>query len=115
MSHEPFDLQQALALCDTYKDLKGTLRLGIRGDFEVIEEIAIAPYGEINRQIFFVLYQELHCPLRAIEFYNKPEYTVVVILREVIPVGDGYLTYLDVWNYLEETGSSINVGLMEGT
>ncbi len=108
MDREPFTLQQAIAVCDAYKDLKGTPRLTEKGDFEVIEDILVTPYGNIHKQIFFVLYKEMNCPFKAIEFYNRLEYDIVIIFREIVPIGDGYISYINLCSYLEEIGGFIN-------
>lgn len=113
MSHDPFTLQEAIAVCDAHKDLKGTVRVNEKTDFEVIEDIVVTPYNHICKQIFFTLYREMNCPFMAIKFYKGPEYDVVVILRELVPVGKGEMNYMDIQNYLEEIDSPVRINFLK--
>jgi hypothetical protein len=109
MVHEPLTLAEARAICDEYKSLQGGVRLAGKGDLEVIEEVVIAPYGKLNKLLFFALYKEIRDPLKALEFYKHPEYDVILILRELVALGNGYFSHMDIRSYLEETGSYINI------
>ncbi len=106
VKNEPITLNQATALCNRYQHLKGNVVISNKGDFEVIDSIAIAPYNKLDKLLFFKLYKEMKDATKAMGFYNQDQYDVVLILRELVPIGDFYYKILDLNEYLESSGTA---------
>ena len=106
---EPITLSQAISVCNQYQHLKGNVVISDKGDFEVIDTIAIAPHDELNKTHFFKLYKEMKDAEKAIGFYKKTEYDVVLIQRELVPIGDFYYKMVDINEYLVSSGTGVSI------
>ena len=109
VKNEPLTLKQAITLCNKYQHLKGNVVISDKGDFEVIDCIAIAPHDKLSKTLFFKLYKEMKDTEKAIAFYSDVQYDLVLMLRELVPIGDFYYKMMDLNNYLQNSGKSINV------
>jgi len=107
---QPLTLRQAIAVCNEYQHLKGNVVISESADFEVVDRVCIAPHDKLNRLLFFKLFKEMKDAEKAINFYNDTDYDVVLILRELVPIGDFYYKILGLREYLEASGigSGIN-------
>jgi hypothetical protein len=113
VKNEPATLNQAVALCNKYQHLKGNVVISNTGDFEVIDCIAIAPYDKLNKMLFFKLYKDIKDAEKAIDFYDDRHFDVVLILRELVPLGDFYYKIMDLSEYMETSGSNISVNTFQ--
>ncbi len=91
---------EAKMLSEQYQHLVGSVVLNEDKEFEVIDHILVCPYNQINRNLFFQLFQELKCPEKALAFYKLPEYEAFVILRELVPLGTPYQKYVNLREFL---------------
>jgi hypothetical protein len=106
---EPLSLSHAITVCNAYQQqLKGNVVIGEKGDFEVIENVVWAPYDKLSQTLFFKLYKEMKDFQKAIAFYDKNEYSVVLILKELVPFGESYYKLQNLQEYIKK--SDINIG-----
>jgi len=113
VKNEPITLNKAIALCNKYQHLKGNVVISGKGDFEVIDCITIAPHDKLNKMLFFKLYKEMKDAEKAITFYNDSQYDVILILRELVPIGDFYYKIYDLAEYLETSGTNIGINALQ--
>jgi hypothetical protein len=109
LAQEPLSLNEAIAVCNEYQHLKGHIVLGDNNNFEVIDCVTIAPYGKLNQLLFFKLYKEMNDLEKAIRFYELSQYSVIIILRQLVADGDYYLKYVELDTYLSQSGASLNI------
>lgn len=105
----PLTLNQAVTICEKYQHLKGNVVISDKGDFEVIDCVAIAPYDKLGKMLFFKLYKDIKDAEKAIAFYKDRHFDVVLILRELVPVGDFYYKMIELNEYLENSDRNIIV------
>ncbi len=109
LAKESLSLNEASALCAEHQHLAGSIVLGDNNEFEVIDHVLVAPYGKLNQLLFFKLYKESKDPEKAMNFYDLPQYDVIIILRELVADGDCYLKYMELDTYLNQTGTAFSI------
>ena len=96
----PLTFSQAVAISGDYQPLIGSLfEKGVIGK-GCIECIAPAPYEESKQWLFGQYYKELKDPVKALQFYKGPEYTVVALSIPVLRKRG--ILYRDLRSYLAE-------------
>ncbi len=103
--NEAFTFDQATTLCKDYQELIGSIVInGENKEFEVIDQIVVAPYGKLLAHIFFKLLVKVKDPVKALAFYDFPQYDVQLIIKELVAYGDCYSTHMDLRTYLKSIG-----------
>lgn len=77
----PYTKEQARRVRDQYKHLEGQEYLENDAGIGTIECVAITPYDDVNRYIFFEYYLDCLNPLKALEYYYGPFYDVAFVVR----------------------------------
>jgi hypothetical protein len=68
-----------------------------------VDDIVIAPYDPVNRQIFLKNYDMLGSDEEALEWYPKSFYTVLLITRY-----DPDMVYEEIFNYAKHSNIQID-------
>jgi len=110
---EPLTLGHAITVCNAYQHLKGNVIISETGDFEVIENIVYAPYDKLSQTLFFKLFKEMKDATKAIAFYDKEEYSVVLILKELVPFGEAYYKLHHLTEYLKKSDNTIRTNALQ--
>jgi hypothetical protein len=110
---EPLSLSHAITACNAYRHLKGNVIISESGDFEVIENIVCAPYDKLSQTLFLKLFKEMKDATKALAFYNKEDYSVVLILKELVPFGDAYYKLHNLTEYLNKSDNTIRTNALQ--
>ena len=105
----PFNIKQAIAICNEYQHLKGNVVISDNADFEVVDCVCIVPHDKLERLLFFKLFKEMKDAEKALTFYQGKEYDIALILRELVPIGDFYYKIMGLTEYLKKEGLTSNV------
>ena len=68
----------------------------------MVEQIAVAPFDELNQWFYFNFFLESRDIQEALSFYNHDSFDVIVIVRNQYPDGSCELSYQTLDSYLKE-------------
>jgi len=100
MKTTPLTLAQALKICQDYQYLNGSIFDRDTLGKGYIECIAVAPYEESKQWLFAQYYRECKDPIRSLQFYNGPEYDVIVLSIPILRKRG--ILYRDLRGYLQQ-------------
>jgi hypothetical protein len=100
MTRHSLNFEQATRICHDFQYLTGT-KFMVRNTAVPIEHIAVTPFDDLNKYIFFVQFREAGDVVKSLELYSGDEYDVVIVGKVQSDKTEVVYKHLD--SYLQES------------
>jgi hypothetical protein len=97
MKNGPFDFAMAEKICDQYQYLVGQPFELSNPVYSKIQAVVVSPYSTLDKWLFVHIYDEEKNPEKALSFYKKSAYDVIVMAY----INEHEMTFKDLRTYLK--------------